>query len=175
MMKKLSLLFVSVSFATCFCTAQNVGIGTTAPGAKLHVNGTFKITDGTQASGKVLTSDANGLTSWKTATAATSINSDSSFLYGQQTGTINSYNLGGGTNISSDSSGYLYDSGGPNGNYGNNESHSFNIDRPLGAIQLRVQFISFATESPYDSLAIYKNNSLFKSYSGTLASQRCKI
>jgi hypothetical protein len=42
----------------------NVGIGTTNPGAKLEVNGTVKITDGTQGAGKVLTSDANGLASW---------------------------------------------------------------------------------------------------------------
>ena len=42
----------------------NVGIGTITPTAKLEVNGTFKITDGTQGAGKVLTSDATGLVSW---------------------------------------------------------------------------------------------------------------
>jgi len=44
----------------------NVGIGTSAPTAKLEVNGTFRITDGTQGAGKVLTSDATGLASWTT-------------------------------------------------------------------------------------------------------------
>ncbi|HBB65820.1 MAG: hypothetical protein A2X28_00440 [Elusimicrobia bacterium GWA2_56_46] len=34
------------------------------PTAKLHVAGTFRLVDGTQAVGKVLTSDANGLASW---------------------------------------------------------------------------------------------------------------
>ncbi len=44
----------------------NVGIGTaSAPGAKLEVNGDIKITDGTQAAGKVLTSNASGLASWQ--------------------------------------------------------------------------------------------------------------
>ncbi|NTW33369.1 MAG: hypothetical protein HGB12_12230 [Bacteroidetes bacterium] len=43
----------------------NVGINTTNPGAKLEVNGSIKITDGNQAAGKVLTSDANGLASWQ--------------------------------------------------------------------------------------------------------------
>jgi len=43
----------------------NVGIGTTNPGAKLEVNGNVKIVDGTQAAGKVLTSDATGLASWE--------------------------------------------------------------------------------------------------------------
>jgi len=43
----------------------NVGIGTAAPAAKLDVAGNVKITDGTQADGRVLTSDANGLASWE--------------------------------------------------------------------------------------------------------------
>lgn len=45
----------------------NVGIGTNAPGAKLEVAGQIKITGGTPASGKVLTSDANGLATWEKA------------------------------------------------------------------------------------------------------------
>lgn len=44
----------------------NVGIGTGAPGAKLHVVGDVRIVDGNQGSGKVLTSDANGVASWQT-------------------------------------------------------------------------------------------------------------
>ena len=49
----------------------NVGIGTTTPAAKLDIAGTIKITDGTQAAGKVLTSDANGLASWQTVGSST--------------------------------------------------------------------------------------------------------
>jgi len=45
----------------------NIGIGTSAPSAKLEVVGDVKIVDGTQGAGKVLTSDANGLASWQTA------------------------------------------------------------------------------------------------------------
>ena len=44
----------------------NIGIGTTAPSAKLDVRGTVKIEDGTQGAGKVLTSDAVGTASWQT-------------------------------------------------------------------------------------------------------------
>ncbi len=45
----------------------NVGIGivNTDPNAKLHVNGTLKIVDGTQGAGKILTSNATGLASWQ--------------------------------------------------------------------------------------------------------------
>ncbi len=44
----------------------NVGIGTTNPTAKLEVVGTFKIADGTQGAGKVLSSDAAGNATWAT-------------------------------------------------------------------------------------------------------------
>ncbi|WP_051884993.1 hypothetical protein [Chryseobacterium luteum] len=51
--------------------AVNVGIGTTTPAAKLDVSGTFKLVDGTQGNGKVLTSDTNGNASWKSQTINT--------------------------------------------------------------------------------------------------------
>jgi len=55
----------------------NVGIGTTTPTAKLHVNGSIKITDGSQGEGKVLTSDATGKGTWQTMTTNSSSSSDS--------------------------------------------------------------------------------------------------
>lgn len=49
----------------------------------------------------------------------------------------------------------FYDSGGPNGNYGNNESliMTFVPDAPGG--KLKADFISFETENTYDKLHIY--------------------
>jgi hypothetical protein len=54
-------------------SAGNVGIGTNSPVAKLDINGQIKITDGNQANGKILTSDANGLATWKSAAASISL------------------------------------------------------------------------------------------------------
>jgi len=43
-----------------------VGIGTATPDTTLHIIGSLKMVDGNQATGKVLTSDVNGLASWQT-------------------------------------------------------------------------------------------------------------
>jgi hypothetical protein len=51
-------------------SGTNVGIGTAAPGAKLEVVGQVKITGGSPAAGKVLTSDAAGLAIWQTPAPA---------------------------------------------------------------------------------------------------------
>lgn len=45
---------------------DNVGIGTNIPTAKLDIIGKIKISDGTEGTGKVLTSDSTGLASWQT-------------------------------------------------------------------------------------------------------------
>ncbi|KQT27020.1 hypothetical protein ASG22_20405 [Chryseobacterium sp. Leaf405] len=51
-------------------SSGNVGLGTIAPTSKFEINngtnaGAIKIVDGTQGSGKVLTSDENGVATWK--------------------------------------------------------------------------------------------------------------
>lgn len=57
-----------------------VGVGITNPQAKLDVAGTVSITDGSQANGYVLTSDANGLASWKKSTDLRSLISSSNSI-----------------------------------------------------------------------------------------------
>lgn len=48
-----------------------IGTGTTDPGAKLHVEGSFRLVDGTQAADKLLKSDASGNASWVTVAGNT--------------------------------------------------------------------------------------------------------
>lgn len=51
---------------------NKVGIGTNTPDERLHIAGSIKIVDGTQAAGRVLTSDANGKASWVESNTAKS-------------------------------------------------------------------------------------------------------
>ena len=43
---------------------QGVGIGTDAPMTSLDIQGTLRISDGSEAAGKILTSDVDGIASW---------------------------------------------------------------------------------------------------------------
>ena len=49
-------------------TSDNVGIGTNTPAEKLDVTGSIRMTDGNQADGYVMVSDANGTASWQDIT-----------------------------------------------------------------------------------------------------------
>ncbi|MFL9833976.1 hypothetical protein [Chryseobacterium terrae] len=58
--------------------AGNIGIGTTNPATRLEVNngttnGAIKIVDGTEGAGKVLTSDANGVGTWRSSASFKSV------------------------------------------------------------------------------------------------------
>jgi microcystin-dependent protein len=48
-----------------FQSGSNIGIGTMDPSETLHVAGSVRIVDGSQAQGSILTSDANGVASWQ--------------------------------------------------------------------------------------------------------------
>ncbi len=61
--------FYSTVLSTHSLFANNsngrIGIGTTTPDAKLHVNGTLRFSGNGEGAGKVLTSDANGYATWQ--------------------------------------------------------------------------------------------------------------
>jgi len=51
----------------------NVGIGTSTPLSSLHIQGSLRINDDTEGSGKVLTSDLSGNASWQTPAIGSSL------------------------------------------------------------------------------------------------------
>lgn len=58
----------------------------------------------------------------------------------------------------SDSSGYIFDSGGGNGNYSNNENKILILSFPEASQGCQIKVLSFATELNADSLYIYKSD-----------------
>ena len=46
-----------------------LAVGTNSPSATLHIQGDFRLVDGSQASGYILMSDSTGLSSWTSSTA----------------------------------------------------------------------------------------------------------
>ncbi len=60
-MKKLLNLILMLTSTMLF---SQVGINTTNPTETLHVNGSFRLEDGSEGTNRVLKSDANGVSSW---------------------------------------------------------------------------------------------------------------
>lgn len=73
-----------------------VGIGTSTPTNTLHVNGTVRIANGSEGANRVLTSDANGVATWKDVSAVSSninIYNNDGTLTGNRTVTQNANTL----------------------------------------------------------------------------------
>jgi hypothetical protein len=170
-MKKIFLsLLQAVIVINCF--SQNVGIGNPTPHASalLDISSTDKgvlIPRVTTTQRNAILSPAKGLmvfdstfnsywyytgTDWKQL-GGNSFSSDSSLIVGKQTGSVPSFNCITNYNLA-DSSAYFYDSGGPAGNYGNNENFTVTILTSSNQVALNLQVISNSLESPYDSLII---------------------
>ena len=81
----------TTNWAAYFATGNvyiqdNVGIGVLSPSAKLDVAGTFKLKDGTEGIGKILTSDAAGNATWQTPASGSLWNlngSDINYMVGK--------------------------------------------------------------------------------------------
>lgn len=75
----------NIGCSQIFDDGTNVGIGTAAPTAKMHVNGSFRLTNGTEALGRVLTSDANGTGTWQVPSVAPVVYAETTSPYGSTT------------------------------------------------------------------------------------------
>ena len=175
MKKVIALSCQLLIFLSCQLHAQNVGIGTTTPhaAAALDITSTNKgllIPRMTTTSRTTIASPAKGLivfdsitnsmwmytTQWKEL--STGSTTDNDFVFQQNT--LPSYNMGTAV-TSSDSSCYIYDSGGPSGNYNNNENINFTLSFPANSQLCKIQIVSLATEFPYDSLRIYQGSETY--------------
>ena len=56
---------ILTDYTNFYVKDDKVGIGTNSPTTNLDVNGSFRFSDGNEATGKVLISDANGVASWQ--------------------------------------------------------------------------------------------------------------
>lgn len=77
-----SLVLGSIIGINSATATVNVGIGTTSPLDRLHVVGNLRMVDGNEATGKVLTSDANGTATWTTAGSIASGTLDQAYDFG---------------------------------------------------------------------------------------------
>lgn len=74
-----------------------VGIGTTAPGDELHVEGSIRMTDGNQQAGYLPVSDANGTMVWTDPTTIVTSDDGDWIMLGNDLYNANSGNVGVGT------------------------------------------------------------------------------
>ncbi len=87
-------------------SSGNVGIGTPSPTTQLHINGTsgatLRIVDGNEGTGKVLTSDANGVASWATPSSSGGAQTSavsSPLTFDVSSGATMDWDIGAQTNI----------------------------------------------------------------------------
>lgn len=170
-MKKIVAILLQALFVTN-AMSQSVGIGTTSPNvsAVLDINSSNKgmlVPRMTTTQRNAIASPAKGLlvfdstrnsywhytgTAWKEI--GNTYSADNTLTYG---GNVFSYNMTSPTQQLSSVSGFLYDSGGPTGNYANNESKEAYIASSYGHLATDIVVMSNSLESPYDSLILEDN------------------
>ena len=176
-MKKISVLFVLMAIATTFCTAQNIGIGTTTPNtnAALEIKSNNKgllMPRLSTTARNSMTNVAKGMLVYDTTRAGfyyhdggkwlpiSQSNTDSllRYTYPGVAPTVANMPLNS-TIISPGLYGTLYDNGGPNGNYASNSNDGYTLRRNFfnddSTILIKVEVLDMNIESPYDSLEIY--------------------
>ncbi len=148
-----SVLFTATTSANCFVYMWNFGDGTTYNSNlptiyHYYSSGTYIVT--------LTTIDVNGCTSvmTQTITIADGFDVNISAYYSN----VEQWNINNGTNITT-CGGTFYDSGGPNGNYQDNENLAFTIYPATQGNVTSLDFSYFNSETGYDFITIYNNSS----------------
>ncbi len=179
-MKKGSIIFIYCLFALHANAQQNVGIGTNNP----HIAAALEISSSnkgllppriTAAKKIAISNPPKGLMVFDTNTSSywyytdggwkevqsSFLNRDSSLVMGKVNPALPSNNMPA-TNVRAsitvDTSGYIYDSGGPSGNYAANENRELTVF-PLGideaaAIGVKLSLMSGLMENAHDTLFV---------------------
>lgn len=148
-----SVLFNANASAQCFVYMWDFGDGSTfnsnLPSLYHYYSaGTYTVT--------LTTIDVNGCTSVMTQTIT--INDGFDVNITAYYSNVEEWNINNGSNITS-CGGTLYDSGGPNGNYQNNENLAFSVYPATQGNVTSLNFSYFNSETNYDFITIYNNNS----------------
>lgn len=148
-----SVLFTATTSDQCFIYMWNFGDGTTYNSNlptiyHYYSAGTYTVT--------LTTTDVNGCTSvmTQTITIADGFDVNISAYFSN----VEQWNINAGTNFTT-CGGSLYDSGGPNGNYQNNENLAFTVYPATQGNVASLNFTYFNSESNYDFITIYNNSS----------------
>lgn len=173
-MNRIILIYCLLA-ASVSVNAQNVGVGTNTPHSssllELSANNkglliprlstTERLAIPTPANSLMVYDVTNdnywyySIYGWKPIGA--DIPGNSNLQYGQGPG--QTYYLNTNYSIGDVYSGVLYDSGGPSGNYGNNENNTFSFNLTnTSNLGCRLEIISNVVESPYDSLLLIKTS-----------------
>ena len=148
-----SVLFNANASAQCFVYMWDFGDGSTfnsnlATLYHYYSAGTYTVT--------LTTIDVNGCTSVTTQTITISDGFEVNIT--AYYSNVEEWNINNGSNITT-CGGTLYDSGGSNGNYQNNENLAFTVYPATQGNVTSLNFSYFNSETNYDFITIYNNNS----------------